>query len=446
MALKALDIFKYLPKTNCGKCGHPTCLAFSMQMAAKKADLDDCPEVTEEARAALEGASSPPIRLVTIGNGDGAVQIGQETVLFRHDETFYHPTGIAVRVKDDPGDDALQARVNAINALKFERVGEKIAVDMIAVENVSGDSAKFARAAAAASGTGLAMVLMSEDPGAMAAALETCAAGKPLIYRATSSNWEAMAKLAVANSCPLGVDAGDLGEAADLTAKLAGAGAQDLVLDVTSTSFAETLQALTRVRRLCLKKGFRPLGYPCLVLPSASDPNLAVAEAGTYIAKYAGVVVIDAVEPWQALPLLTIRQNVYTDPRKPVQVEPKLYSVGAVNEESPLLITTNFSLTYYTVEGDVEASRVPCYIGVIDTEGTSVLTAWASEKLTVEKITKLLNSEEIKGRVPHGKVIIPGYVAVMSGKLEDESGWSVMVGPRESSGLSRYLKTVWKSE
>lgn len=446
MALKALDIFKFLPKTNCGKCGHPTCLAFSMQMAAKKADLDDCPEVTAEAKAALEGASSPPIRLVTIGVGDSAVQIGQETVLFRHDETFYHPTGVAVRVKDDLDDAALQAAVKAVKALDFERVGQRIAVDMIAVENVSGDKSKFAKAAAAAAETGLALILMADDPGAMAAALETTAAKKPLIFKATNANVDAMAKLAVEKGCPLAIAAADLGQAADLTAKANEAGAQDLVLDVSSGSLSETLQALTKARRLALRKGFRPLGYPCLAIPSSADPSMALTEACSYIAKYAGVVVVDAVEPWQVLPLLTIRQNVYTDPRKPVQVEPRLYSVGAVDEKSPLLITTNFSLTYYTVEGDVEASRVPSYIGVIDTEGTSVLTAWASEKLTVDKVTKFLNTDEVKNCVKHGKVVVPGYVAVMSGKLEDESGWKVMVGPRESSGIPKYLKTMWKAD
>lgn len=183
-----------------------------------------------------------------------------------------------------------------------------------------------------------------------------------------------------------------------------------------------------------------------MTLPSTTDAELALAEAATCIAKYAGIVVVDAREPWQVLPLLTIRQNVFTDPRKPVQVEPKLYAVGAVNDKSPLLLTTNFSLTYYTVEGDVEASRVPAYIGVIDTEGTSVLTAWASEKLTTAKVAKFLNSEEVKSKVSHRKVIIPGYISVMSGQLEDESGWEVMVGPRESSGISKFLKVVWKAD
>ncbi|MCX8052564.1 MAG: acetyl-CoA decarbonylase/synthase complex subunit gamma [Armatimonadetes bacterium] len=444
MALTALDIFKHLPKTNCGKCGFPTCLAFSMQMAAKKAGLDQCPEVTEEARAALEGAASPPMRLVCIGKGDAEIKIGQETVLFRHEETFYHPAGVAVRLRDDTDD--VQAKAQAIKALAFERVGEKIKVDMIAVEDVSGDAAKFKAAASAAADTGLAMILMSSRPTLLAAALEVCADRNPLIYRATDDNWEEMAAAAKQTCCPLAVDASDLEKAAELTQKLVGAGVQDLVLDVSAGSFSATLQALTKVRRYALRKNFRPLGYPSMAIPASTDPELAAVEAASYVAKYAGIVVVDTTEPSLILPILTVRMNIYTDPRKPVQVEPKLYEIGAVTDTSPLLLTTNFSLTYYTVEGDVEASRVPSFIGVIDTEGTSVLTAWASEKLTAEKAAKFLNSEEVKSRVSHGKVIIPGYVAVMSGKLEDESGWKVLVGPRESSGIPKYLKTVWKPD
>ena len=446
MALKALDIYKHLPKTNCAKCGSPTCLAFSMQLASKKASLEQCPAITEEGKRALEGASAPPIRLIKIGTGDGTVQVGNETVLFRHDETFYHPTGIAVRLHDDIAEDDLPAAVAKIQGLSFERVGQRIAVDMLAVAYVSGDCQKYARTAAAAARSGLALILLASDPTAIAAALCEVAEQKPLLYRANAENWEAMGALAKAHGCPLVVDASDLEMAAELTRKLTDAGVPDLVLDVTGGNNADTLEALTIVRRLALKKNFRALGYPCLVLPTSADPDLAIAEAASYLVKYAGIVIVDSNEPWHLLPLLTARQNIFTDPRKPVQVEPGLYTVGAVTDQSPLLVTTNFSLTYYTVESDVEASRIPAFIGVIDTEGTSVLTAWASEKLTAVKVADFLRSDAVTSRVAHRKVIIPGYVTVMSGKLEDESGWQVLVGPRESSSLSKYLKTVWKAE
>ncbi|MHB9130859.1 MAG: acetyl-CoA decarbonylase/synthase complex subunit gamma [Armatimonadota bacterium] len=445
MALKALDIYKHLPKSNCAKCGSPTCLAFAMALASKKTSLDQCPEITQEGKNALEGASAPPIRLVTIGKCDSKVEVGNETVLFRHDETFYHPTGIAVRMKDTLDDAGLEQAAQAIKALAFERVGQHIAVDMLAVENTSGDKDRFAKAVATASKTGLALILMA-DAAVLDAVLPSVADQQPLLFRADASNWEAMAGLANTYKCPLAVDASNLDATAELTQKLTAACAADLVLDVSGSGLAATTEALTKVRRHALRKNYRPLGYPCIAIPSSDDAELALAEAATYIAKYAGIVVIDATEPWQVLPLLTVRQNIFTDPRKPVQVEPMLYAIGAVNDKSPLLITTNFSLTYYTVEGDVEASRVGAYVGVIDTEGTSVLTAWASEKLTASKVAKFLNSEEVTSKISHRKVIIPGYITVMSGKLEEESGWQVMVGPRESSGIAKYLKTVWKAE
>ena len=340
----------------------------------------------------------------------------------------------------------MQSQIDAVKGLVFERVGQHIAVDMLAVENTSGDAATFSAAVAIAAQSNLALILMAENPANMAAALKDCTDKKPLLFKANATNWEEMASLACQSKCPMVVAASDLNTASELTQKIAAAGVQDMVLDVTTDNLSGTLEALTKVRRLALKKGLRSLGYPCITLPTTDDTELALTEAATCIAKYAGIVVVDAREPWQVLPLLTIRQNIFTDPRKPVAVEPKLYSVGTVTDQSPLLITTNFSLTYYTVEGDVEASRIPAYIGVIDTEGTSVLTAWASEKLNADKVIKLLNSDEVKNKIAHRKVIIPGYISVMSGQLEEESGWEVLVGPRESSGIAKYLKNMWKTE
>jgi acetyl-CoA decarbonylase/synthase complex subunit gamma len=444
MALKALDILKLLPqKTGCRECGQPTCLAFAMKVAQKQASIDECAHVSDEAKAALEGASAPPIRLITIGEGEGKLQIGNETVMFRHEETFYHPPGIAVRVPDDLEADALAARVAAIGALKFVRIGIDIRVDVVAVDNVSGDAGRFKAAAETASRLGLPMVLMARGASQMAAALEVCADKKPLLHAAGPDNWEKFAALAKEKGCPLAVKASDLSAAAELTGKVKAAGVEDMVLDVTTDGLCPTLQNLTMVRRLSLKKGARELGYPCMTVATGNDAFEEVAQAATYVAKYAGIVVANLSEAEQVLPLLTVRQNVFTDPRKPIQVEPTVYEIGAPNAKSPVLITTNFSLTYYTVEGEVEASRVPAYIGVIDTEGTSVLTAFASDKLTAEGVAALLKSDVLKDRVSHKKVIIPGYVAAMSGSLQDESGWEVIVGPREASGIPKFLKTMW---
>ena len=446
MALTALEIYKHLKKTNCGECGSPTCLAFAMQLASKKASLDDCPYVTDEARAMLDGASAPPIKLATIGVGDRKLEIGNETVLFRHEETFYHPTGIVVEVSDNMDEAELTSKAEKIDKCEFERVGMKLTLDGIAVKNESGDAAKFASAVKIVSDkSSLPLLLVSDSEESLRKALEIAGDKKPLICSATKDNCDKFGALAKEFSCPLAVSAGDVETMAELTEKLGGMSVTNLVLNIDNTSMGGVVQELTKIRRYALKKAVRSLGYPTMVFTSTDDPYQQVAEAATFISKYAGIVVVKGTEPWQILPLVTVRQNIYTDPRKPIQVEPKIYEVGAVNDKAAVMVTTNFSLTYYTVEGEVEASRVPSYIIVIDTEGTSVLTAWASDKLTVEKVAEQLKNSGIAEKVGHRKVIIPGYVAVMSGKLEDESGWEVMIGPREAPGIPKYLKTAWSA-
>ena len=445
MALKALDIFKLLPKTNCKDCGCPTCLAFAMKLTQKQTTLDQCPHVTAEAQAALEGASAPPIRLVKIGTGPKALEIGNETVLFRHEETFYHPPGIGVVIPDHLSESDLAARVARVAASTFVRVGTDIAVNIVAIDDVAGDAEAFARTAATVAESGLPLVLVSSDTDRLAKALERVGAGRPLICGATAANADAVAALAKTHNCPVAVSAPDLDQLAELTGTLTSAGVEDLVLDLGGDDLCATVQNLTAARRLALKKQVRALGYPSLTICRAADPLANMAACCSYVAKYAGVVLTTLTEAEALLPILTVRQNIYTDPRKPIQVEPGLYEVGAVTPDSALLLTTNFSLTYYTVEGEVEASRVPAYIGVVDTEGTSVLTAFASDKLNSENVTAFLNSEDVKSKVAHKKIILPGYVSVMSGSLHEDSGWEVMVGPREASGISKYLKTVWQA-
>jgi len=443
MALKALDIFKLLPKTNCKKCGCPTCLAFAMKLAQKQASLDQCPDVSEASKVELAGASAPPIRLVTIGDGPGKLEIGNETVMFRHEESFYHPAGVGVLVSDMLDDAALKAKIEKIKKLRFTRVGIDLQSNIVCVENASGKPEPFAKAVQAVAALNLPMVLMSAQASHLDAVLKSVAKQKPLIHAATAATLDAYVGLAKTHNCPLAISAPDLDALVPLCEKARAAGLQDLVLDVTAGTLATTLQTLTAVRRLALKKNMRVLGYPCLVTNRTADPRLNVAECSMLVAKYAGIVLTTVDQPEQLMPVLTVNQNLYTDPRKPIQVEAKLNAIGAVTPESPLLITTNFSLTYYTVAGEVEASRVPAYIGVLDTEGTSVLTAFSSDKLTSEKIAAFLNSDEVKSKVSHKKVIIPGYIAVMSGGLKDDSGWTVLVGPREASGISKFLKTTW---
>jgi acetyl-CoA decarbonylase/synthase, CODH/ACS complex subunit gamma len=446
MALTGLEIYKHLPRTNCRDCGFPTCLAFAMKVATKQAALEKCPHVTAEGAAALESASRPPIQLVRIGAGDAEVRIGNETQLYRHEEKFHRPTAVAVSISDALDETAVAARAEAAGKLVFERVGAKIGVNLVAVANESGDAARFEKAAVlAAEKSGLACVLLAAKAETLRRGAAALAGRRPLLYVSHPAEAEAAARVAKDADCPLGVRAEGIDALAELTAKLQAAGVEEIVLDPGTRGVKPTLEALTRIRRAALRN-FRPLGYPAVAFTTDPDPTMQAVEASTYVAKYAGIVVIDAVEPWQLLPVLTTRQDIFTDPQKPVAVEPRLYEVGEVTADSPLLVTTNFSLSYYSVEGEVEASRVPAYILAVDTEGTSVLTAWASDKFNAETIAQALRKSGIDGRLPHRKLVLPGFVAVLSGGVEEESGWKVLVGPKEASGLPTFLKRQWSAQ
>jgi len=444
MPLTALDIYKVLPKTNCGECGVPTCLAFAMQLATKKVAIDACPYATDDVKTTLAGAAAPPIRLVSIGPEAQCIVMGKETVLFRHEETFYHPTAIAVRVRTDRSPDQLRAALERVLAMVYDRVGQFVRVEMVALEDADGDPGRFAAAAMLADELGLPLMLMSDSPAVLEAALAPVRAHRPLLYAATADTWEAMAGLAKSTACPLVVRGRDLGELADLTRRISGLGVVDLVLDSGARGLHATLEDLTQIRRLSLRRQFRPLGYPAMAFVTAADPIDQVTEATAYICKYAGLVVTDALEDWQALALVTARQNIYTDPQKPIQVEPGVRAVGSPDASSPVLVTTNFSLTYFTVEADTAATHAPAWLLVVDTEGQSVMTAWAADKFNAETIAKALAESDVAGRVDHRRAVIPGGVATISGKLEELSGWEIMVGPRESAGLSVFMRTRWR--
>ncbi len=444
MALTGLDIFKLLPKTNCKKCGMPTCLAFAMALAQKRAKLDDCPDVSQEAKDKLAAAAAPPMRKVVFGAGEAEVQIGRETVVFRHEEKFYSPTVLGATVSDKLTGDELTKRIEAVNALQFERIGTKIGAGAVAVVNDSGSSDAFAKTAAAVKEKcELAMILVSNSPEAMAAAVAQVKDAVPLLSHASLDTASEMAKIAKDNGCPLVAKAESIEDLAELSEKIKAEGVEDIVLSLESPGLREKLFDHSKVRVLGLKKVFRPLGYPMISFVTDGDADAQTASAISLICKYSGVVIVDTVEPYAFLAMLTTVMNVFTDPQKPVQVEPKVYPIGEPDQNSPVMFTTNFSLTYYTVESDVEASRIPSYILVVDTEGTSVLTAYSGDKLNEKTVADAMAKFGVEDLVKHRKLIIPGYVAVMSGKLEEATNWEVMVGPRECSMLPKYLQEVW---
>lgn len=446
MGLSGLEIYKLLPKTNCKECGQPTCLAFAMKLAAKQAELSACPYVSEEAKAKLAAAAAPPIRLVTIGTGDKKLEIGNETVLFRHDKTFYHPPGLFIRLKDTMPLPEFEAMVERIRDWGVERVGIPMWITGLAIENASGDAETFAKyVAIAQEKMARPLVLIASDPAAMAAALQHTDGAAPLVYAATADNWQAMAELAAKHKAPIAVRGnGDLGALAELAEKVKGAGVEDIVLDPGVRDPHGTLVALTQLRRLALKSNFRPLGYPIITFPgegSNSEEEEAI-QAAQHIAKYAGVIVLDHFDPATIYPLMTLRQNIYTDPQKPIQVSPGLYEISNPTPDSPLLVTTNFSLTYFSVAGEVEGSGKPTWLLIVDSEGMSVLTGWAAGKFDAEKIAKSVQQFNVPSKINHKKIVIPGLVASISGELEEElPGWEVRVGPREAIDIPAYLKT-----
>jgi acetyl-CoA decarbonylase/synthase complex subunit gamma len=422
----------------------PTCLAFAMALAQKRAKLEDCPDVSEEAKEKLAAASAPPMRKIVFGTQDNQVQLGQETVMFRHEEKFYNPTALAVTVSDKLTGEDLTKRIEAVNALQFERIGIKIGAGAIAVVNDSGSSESFAQAAAAVKdASDLALILVTQSPDAMAAAAAKTKESVPLLASATPDTAEEMAKIAKENGYPVVAQADSIEALAELTEKIKASGVEDIVLNIQSPNLQEQLLNLSKMRALALKKVFRPLGYPSISFATDGDADAQAASAISLICKYAGVVVLETVEAYALLPMLTAVMNIYTDPQKPVQVEPKVYRIGEPNENSPVMFTTNFSLTYYTVESDVESSRVPSYILVVDTECTIVLTAYSGDKLNEKTVADAMTKNGVESLVKHRKLIIPGYVAVMSGKLEEATNWEVMVGPRECSMLPKYLQEVW---
>lgn len=446
MGLTGLEIYKQLPKKNCKECGQPTCLAFAMALAGGKASLEACPYVSDAAKDALGAASAPPIASIKVGLGDKERVFGGETVLFRHDKRFENPTGIAIEVSDTLSADAVNAKVDAINKLVFDRVGQTHQVDLVAVTNTSGDANKFADAVKLVQAkSNYSLILMSDNVDAISNALEISAAGRPLVYAATAANYEAMTEVAKKYQVPLVVKGENLDQLADLVEKVVALGYKDLVIDSGSREVSRMLADLTQIRRKALKERFRPFGYPALAIASNDDLVKEAVDAGVYISKYAGIVVISSADPAVTLPLVTLRLNIYTDPQKPIAVEAKIYEIGNPGPDAPVFITTNFSLTYFCVAGDVESARVPAYVIPIDTDGISVLTAWAAGKYSPEKITEDLTALGLKDKINHNKIIIPGHVAVLSGKVQELSGFEVLVGPRESSGIPSFLKQRWNA-
>jgi acetyl-CoA decarbonylase/synthase complex subunit gamma len=439
MALSGIQIYKLLPQTNCKDCGFPTCLAFAMKLAAKQVELTACPHVSEASKSQLAESSAPPIRLVALkGNENGSTEVkaGNEVVLFRHEKTFYNMPGVFIKVTDANPVEAIQSTVRSTGSYIVNYVGIELTLQGFAVESASGNPEKFAAAVQAVrSASHKPVILISRDPAVIAAGLRVVDGERPMIYSADANNWDAMADLAKQHQAALAVTAASLEELAELTEKIKAKGVEDLVLDPVGQGLSASLTFNTQIRRLALKKNFRALGYPVITFPPSPE---AAAQA---VAKYSGFIVLDHFDAATVYPLLVLRQNIYTDPQKPIQVLPGLYEINGPNADSPVLVTTNFSITYFSVANEVEGAGLPAWLLVADAEGMSVLTAWAAGKFDAERIAKAVKEFNVGDKVSKKRVILPGHVAVLSGELEAElPGWEIRVGPREAVDLPKFLK------
>jgi acetyl-CoA decarbonylase/synthase complex subunit gamma len=442
MALSGIQIFKMMPKKNCGECGVPTCLAFAMNLAAGKAELAQCPYVSDDAKEKLASASAPPIRTVQIGVDASAVKVGGETVLFRHEKTFNNPTGLGCKISTKETDAEVDAKLNAFKELRYERVGLTLKPELIAVKD-EGSADRFAAIAKKANEAGAAIILMSDNLDTLKAALADVGKNRPLLYAANETNIDAMSAIAKEFDCPLAVKAAKVGDVAKLSAKLIANGHKDIVLSTDNINLAQQLRDQVMMRRLALENLYRPLGFPTIVFPCAmaDNPIDETIVAGTFISKYAGIEILSEFKGEVVFPLLLQRLNIYTDPQRPMTTEQGIYPVNNPDEKSPVLITSNFSLTYFIVSGEIESSRVPAWLLVLNTDGLSVLTAWAAGKFVGDVIGPFVKKCGIADKTNFKKLVIPGAAAIISGDLEEElPEWEISIGPREGAHIPAYLR------
>jgi len=446
MALTGIEIYKKLPRTNCGDCGVPTCMAFAMKLAAGQAELSACPHVSAETAAELDSASAPPIRPVTIGTGDEAFKIGGETVLFRHEKTFINAPGIGVLVTDEMSDDDVDGKIDRLNKLQYERVGLILKGNIVIAKSVKGDAGAFeALAKKVAGATSKAIALIADDPAVLSQAAKAIADKKPLIGFATESNADAMAELAKELDVPVIAKAKGIDAASELTKKLTDAGLKDIVIDTSPDNIKEALFDQVAMRRLSIQKAERTVGFPTILFPSemTDNPIKEAMYAGTFITKYGGIIALSDIQGETLFPVTVARMNIYTDPQRPMATTQGIYEMNNPEKDSPILITSNFSLTYFIVSGELEASRAPAWLLVIDTEGLSVLTAWAAGKFVADAIGPFVKKIGIEEKIGKKQLIIPGFVASISGELEEElPDWDIVIGPREAAYISSFLKQL----
>jgi len=447
MALKGLDIFKLTPKTNCKDCGCPTCMAFSMKAAQNAIEISKCPHMSADALKVLGEATEPPMKLITIGAGQCEHKLGGETVLYRHEKSFVSKPLYCVNVNAEN----IDAKLEGIKKIDYERISERMYIEAINVE-YTGNTDAYVATVKKALATGRTLILDVKDSAAAQAALETAKASKPLLNGANESNYKEMSELAVKYGVTLGVSGGSLESLHDTITALEAAGNKNLVIDVGTTGAAgavsvkDAFARAVQIRRGALKDSDRTFGYPALVNIAKIAPNnheMQTALASLFTVKYGSIIIMDEISYAQALPLFGLRQNIYTDPQRPMKMEPGVYPLNKADENSVCVTTVDFALTYFIVSGELERSGVPVNLLISDAGGYSVLTAWAAGKFSASSIARFIKENSIEGKIKNRNLLIPGKVAVLKGELEENlPGWKIIVAPNDAVSLVKFMKEL----
>lgn len=447
MAFTGIDIFKLLPKTNCKKCGFPTCLAFAMKVAQGQVQIEQCPDVSEEVKAKLKEASMPAIRRIEFGSYSNKLKIGEETVLFRHEKKFFNPTVIALEINDT--DSEIDGKIDQVINSSIERVGQIFKIDSIFLRNISKNSDTFNRAIKKINlrAQEIALILGIDDPQIANSALENIKDQKPILFGANEENISQMIEIAKRFKIPLVVSAKGIDGVIKLTQYAKEKGLEELIIHTQSKSAAEILIDNTIIRRAALRKTIKSIGYPIINIIDEPDIYYETVLASLGILKYSSIIVLKEIPKWRNLILFTLKQNIYSDPQVPMQVKQDIYKVGEPDYNSPVIITTNFALTYFLVKGEIENSKVPTWLAIMDCDGLSVLTAWAAGKFSASKIAQFIKESGIEEKLNHRELIIPGYVAMLKGAIEDKlPGWKVIVGTKEASAIPAFLRNYIRSK
>ncbi|UCE95293.1 MAG: acetyl-CoA decarbonylase/synthase complex subunit gamma [Candidatus Bathyarchaeota archaeon] len=461
--ISPIDVYMLLPKTNCKECGEENCMAFATKLVNRELALEQCPPLlkkeNEKAYKQLWEMLKPPIKEISIGAEKQTIKVGGKYVMYRHEFTYTNPTAIAIDITDEMSDEEVMERIKKTQEFSYIYIGNTLKLNMIAIRSTSNDPDKFKTTVKkVVENTTLPLILCSFDSKVLEAGLMVAPKARPLIYAATKDNWKDMAELALMYNCPLAIFApNNIKLLRSLSKTLLEYGVKNLVLDpgtMAGEGIGDAINNFTMIRRAATKKGDELLGFPLIGTPITAwlenkDSPAEVAQwneaylAAILIDRYADLLILHSTEGWVLLPNVVLRQNIYTDPRKPVAVKPGMRAFGTPHENSPVMFTTNFALTYYTVASDIENAGVDSYLLVVDSEGIAVDCAVAGRKLTADKVAEAIKEAKIEEKVKHKKLIIPGKAARLSGEIEEASGWEVMVGPRDSSDIPKFLHEKW---